>query len=129
MRLMLAMVLLIAASTGSRGTGERPPASATRVVHVVAERFSFTPARITVDQGATLDLRITSDDTSHGFKLTGPHATDIEIPKRGRGEARVTFEATEPGSFRFECSRVCGAGHGFMRGTIEVKPRVPESDR
>lgn len=128
MRLMLAVVLL-AASTGNRGTSDQPPAPAPRVVHVVAERFSFTPAHITVVQGTTLDLRITSDDTSHGFKLTGPHATDLEIPKRGRGETRVIFEATEPGSFRFECSRVCGAGHGFMSGTIEVKPRAAEATR
>ncbi len=124
--LFITILLLTAASTVSSAFGHQSAASATRIVHIVAERFSFTPARITVEQGTTLDLRITSDDTSHGFKLTGPQATNIEIPKRGRGEARVTFEATELGVFTFECSRVCGAGHGFMHGAIEVKSRKSE---
>jgi cytochrome c oxidase subunit 2 len=96
-----------------------------RVVNVVAERFSFTPSEISIEQGTVLELRITSDDTTHGLKIVGPggEATDInvEIPKRGRGDVRVNFEAKAPGTYVFECSRVCGAGHGFMRGTIRVK--------
>ncbi len=124
--LFITLLLLTAVSTAGSALGHQSAASPTRIVHIVAERFSFTPARITVEQGTILDLRITSDDTSHGFKITGPQTTDIEIPKRGRGEARVTFEATTLGVFTFECSRVCGAGHGFMRGSIEVKPRRSE---
>jgi cytochrome c oxidase subunit 2 len=90
----------------------------------VAERFTFSPSEITVDRGVTLELRLTSEDTTHGFKLVGPNGpTDInvEIPKRGRGDVRVVFDAKEPGTYRFECSHVCGAGHGFMRGSIKVK--------
>ncbi len=109
------------------------PEPATKVVHVVAERFSFTPSEITVDQDTILELRITSDDTDHGFRLSGPDGIDVEIPKRGRRDVRVVVGAREPGRYTFECSRICGAGHGFMRGTLRVVPRradvAPSSGR
>ena len=104
--------------------GSRQEAPGPRVVHIVAERFSFTPSNITMEEGTSVEFRITSQDTSHGFKLVGPGGVDVEIPKRGRGDRRVVFSPTEPGAYRFECSRVCGAGHGFMRGTIQVKARA-----
>ena len=117
---ILFLSLLAAVAMSSSGSGQ----SQARVVNIVAERFMFSPSEVSVEQGAVLDIRLTSDDTTHGFKITGPTGpTDInvEIPKRGRGETRVTFEAREPGTYVFECSHVCGAGHGFMRGTIRVK--------
>lgn len=123
------LVTLLAAPTAIAVDGHQQSSTPTRVVHIVAERFSFTPSRITLDEGETVELRITSDDTSHGFKLTGPAAVDVEIPKRGRGDRRVLFTGTEPGKYTFECSRVCGAGHGFMRGTLQVKAREPQGAR
>lgn len=120
-KLMLAVVVLLASVAAS--SGPQSPTPAPRVVHIVAERFSFTPPNITMDEGTSIELRITSEDTSHGFKLSGPDNIDVEIPKRGRGERRIVFTPTEAGTYTFECSRVCGAGHGFMRGTIRVKAR------
>lgn len=111
-------VLAMVAPSGQQSSPESP-----RVIYIVAERFTFTPSTITVDQGTFVQLRISSDDTSHGFKLNGLNDANVEIPKRNRGEVRVTFEAKEPGTYLFECSRVCGAGHGFMRGTVRVRPR------
>jgi cytochrome c oxidase subunit 2 len=120
---VLAIVILaIAVSAG----GDQDSSTLT-VVHVVAERFLFTPSEITVDEGTLVELRITSEDTSHGFRLLGPGAIDVEIPKRGRGDVRVMFDAKEPGEYIFECSRVCGAGHDFMRGTLRVRARRPSS--
>ena len=93
------------------------------VVEIVAERFVFTPSRVTVSQGSTIEFRLKSEDTSHGFLIVGTDI-DVIIPKRRQGEAKVTFVADTPGSFRFECSKLCGAGHHFMRGTIEVSSTV-----
>jgi len=90
-----------------------------RVVEVVAERFSFAPSGIRVPVGSTLELRIRSEDTMHGFRIVGRNV-NILIPKRRMGEAVVVFEAKEIGRYRFECSRLCGAGHNFMRGEIVV---------
>lgn len=124
----IVLVLLLAAAAGGARDGHSQDAQP-RVIHIVAERFAFTPSRITVDAGTTVELRITSDDTAHGFKLAGPSIIDVEIPKRGRGDRRVVFTAADAGTYTFECSRVCGAGHGFMRGTLQVKAREPRGAR
>jgi cytochrome c oxidase subunit 2 len=91
-----------------------------QIVRVIAERFTFTPSRITVKRGTTVEFRLRSEDTNHGFHIVGSDARVI-IPKRGRGEATLVFVAETPGRYTFECSKMCGAGHGFMRGLITVE--------
>ena len=93
-----------------------------RVIEIIAERFLFTPSQITIASGTTVELRLTSEDTDHGFRLVGPGGIDIDvdIPKRNRGAASVFFSPTELGEYRFECSRICGAGHLYMSGIIHV---------
>ncbi len=91
-----------------------------RVVHVTAERFEFFPSEIKVDAGEEIEIRITSEDTAHGFRIVGA-GTNLVVPKRGRGEAVAVFSATRPGRYTFECNRMCGAGHHFMRGEIIVR--------
>ena len=97
------------------------PATERRVVRIRAERFHFTPSEIQLKTGEEVELRLKSDDTAHGFRMTGPD-TDVVIPKRGKGEVSVAFVAKTPGRYEFECSQMCGAGHGYMRGVIVVKP-------
>lgn len=96
-----------------------------RVVRVLAERFAFTPSEIRVARGTTLELRIRSDDTLHGFRIVGRNV-NLLVPKRRQGEAVVVFEAAEAGRFEFECSRLCGAGHNFMRGAVVVEEPAGE---
>ncbi len=93
-----------------------------RVVHVTAERFEFFPSEIKVDVGEEIEIRLTSEDTTHGFRIVGA-GTNLAVPKRGRGEAVAVFSATKPGRYTFECNRMCGAGHHFMRGEIIVRER------
>ena len=88
-----------------------------------AERFLFTPSEVTVEEGTVLEIRLTSDDTDHGFRIIGS-SIDVSIPKRNRGVAVAVFTATTAGDYTFECSHMCGAGHGFMRGRIRVKARA-----
>lgn len=120
-RILLALTLLAAGAVGSPGQ------DTARVVKVTAERFDFSPSRITVEPGETVELRLTSEDTAHGFRIAGT-GIDVEIPKRGHGEVAVRFTAEGEGPYRFECSRMCGAGHHFMRGEIVVK-RTQEARR
>jgi cytochrome c oxidase subunit 2 len=97
---------------------DQPPVSETTVA-ITAERFAFQPSEIKIPAGTTLKVILSSDDTNHGFRIKG-QGVNVEIPKRGRGTITATFTPPTPGRYVFECSRICGAGHGFMRGTIVV---------
>jgi len=103
-------------SASSQGAAEQP----VQRIRVTAERFSFTPSRIKVKTGTIVEIVGESEDTSHGFHLADA-GIDTEIPARGKGELRLRFEAAEAGTYFFECSRPCGAGHNTMRGTIVVE--------
>ena len=92
---------------------------APRVIHITAERFSFTPSEIAVRAGEEVELRIESEDTAHGFHLVETDVSAV-VPKRGKGEVSVRFKPERPGRYTFECSRMCGAGHDFMRGVLIV---------
>ncbi len=99
------------------GSGfSRTAAQENQLIEIIAERFSFNPSEIRVKAGTPLEIRLTSEDTMHGFHILGTDI-DLELPKRGRGVASVVFQPTA-GRYTFECSRLCGAGHAFMRGVI-----------
>ena len=91
-----------------------------RVIRVSAERFAFTPSRIVIEAGEQVELRIRSDDTSHGFRI-GDLGVNVTLQKRGKGDVRVPLKVDTPGRYVFECSRMCGAGHNFMRGELVVR--------
>jgi cytochrome c oxidase subunit 2 len=117
--LFIPLLLVIAASAPGAAPGGQ--AQGRRVIEISAERFEFWPSEIRIDQGETVELRIRSDDTMHGFRIVGT-GTNLLVPKRGQGEAVALFSATTPGRYTVECSRMCGAGHNFMRGTLIVRP-------
>ena len=110
--LFCAVVGLAAAARPGSAAQSKP-----QVIEITAERFSFTPSEFRVKADRPVEIRLESDDTDHGFKILD---TDINliIPKRGKGAATVTFQPPKPGRYVFECSKLCGAGHAFMRGTL-----------
>ena len=116
--LIAAAVAALAVLPGavSRARGAQQAETPRQIVEITAERFSFTPSEIRTKAGTTLEIRLRSDDTAHGFHIVGTDV-DVELPKRGRGVATVTF-TPKAGRYTFECSRLCGAGHEFMRGVI-----------
>jgi cytochrome c oxidase subunit II len=122
---VLCVATLSVGGTGQGGGAGQPP-EAVKTIDITAERFSFTPSEIRTTVGTTLEIRLTSDDTAHGFRIVGTNV-DLELPKRGRGRATVTFTPDRAGRYTFECSRLCGAGHEFMRGVIVVSEAGKES--
>lgn len=90
------------------------------VIRVTAERFAFTPSEIVVNAGEEVELRLKSDDTVHGFRVAGV-PINVAIPKRGHAEVVTTLRVDTPGRYEFECTRMCGAGHNFMRGVLVVR--------
>ncbi len=125
---MVAIALLAAGLPAAASSSQGP-----RVIKVSAERFSFTPSRIEIDAGEAVEFHVRSDDTSHGFRVIGPGRSDailanVAIPKRGKGEIVVPLRVDQAGRYVFECSRMCGAGHNFMRGELVVRERTAASN-
>jgi cytochrome c oxidase subunit II len=112
-RCLLLCVTLALASAAAPTRSQQ----ATTVVEITVERFSFTPSEFRVKAGEPVEIRLRSEDTDHGFRIIGTDV-NVAIPKRGRGIATVTFVPPKPGRYVFECSRLCGAGHSFMRGAL-----------
>lgn len=110
----IVLLLLVSAPGAAPTQGQTP-----RVVEITAERFEFWPSEITVAEGEAVELRIRSDDTMHGFRIVGA-GTNVLVPKRGKGYAVARFTGSRPGRYTFECNRMCGAGHNFMRGVLVV---------
>lgn len=114
MKHMLVAGALVASMSGTPATAvQQKP----QVVDIFVERFSFTPSEFRVKAGAPVEIRLRSDDTDHGFRIVGTDV-NVTIPKRGKGIATVTFVPPQPGRYIFECSKLCGAGHSFMRGAL-----------
>ena len=119
-RVLLAslLLLLVTSAPGAAPTQGQTP----RVVEITAERFEFWPSEIRVEEGEEVELRLRSQDTLHGFRIIGA-GTNVLIPKRGKGYAVARFTGSQPGRYTFECNRMCGAGHNFMRGVLVVRPK------
>ena len=110
------LVALLTAAARPAATAQPAP----QVVEIDAERFTFSPSEIRVKAETPIEFRLRSDDTNHGFRILGTEI-NATIPKRGKGKATVMFTPPKPGKYVFECSKVCGAGHAFMRGTLIVE--------
>jgi cytochrome c oxidase subunit 2 len=108
------LVALIGTASGSVGAA---PNQQAQVIEITVERFSFTPSEFRVKAGVPVEIRLRSDDTDHGFHILGTDI-NITIPKRGKGVAIVVFEPPAAGRYVFECSKLCGAGHSFMRAAL-----------
>jgi cytochrome c oxidase subunit II len=122
MRMVLACMAMLLTALQGVALEER------RVVRIVAERFAFSPSQVDLGAGEEIELVVRSDDTSHGIHIAG---TDVNsaIPKRGSGEIRIVVKFDEPGRYPFECSRMCGAGHDFMRGEFVVRARTTAAEQ
>jgi cytochrome c oxidase subunit II len=96
----------------------RPNAGDMPVIDITAERFTFSPDKITLTKGKPVKLRIHSEDVTHGFFLR-PLKLDEEIPAGQTIEVTVTPQ--EPGTFTLICDHFCGANHGNMNMTVAVE--------
>ena len=111
---LVALATALAAASGASAPSPQVPQ---QTVEILAERFSFTPSELRVKVGEPVLIRLRSDDTNHGFRIIGTEI-NATFPKRGKGVATITFVPPSAGRYVFECSKLCGAGHAFMRGTL-----------
>ena len=86
-------------------------------IEIVAKRFEFSPAEITIKKGEPVVLALTSKDVQHGLKLEEFN----QVVKANKGQtSQVEFTPTETGTFVAQCAVFCGAGHGSMKLIIHV---------
>jgi cytochrome c oxidase subunit II len=107
-----------------------------QVIEVTAKKYEYTPSPIHVKRGAQIQLRITSLDKTHGFKIN-PYPDGSET----KGDPGLIFSSQEdcfkiekdtptviqfvartPGTYSFHCCNRCGIGHGGMKGQLIVEP-------
>jgi nitrous-oxide reductase len=93
-------------------------------VYMTAIRSHFTPDRIEVDEGDTVNLHLTSleqaEDETHGFALD---MYNINLSLEPGKHENVTFVADKPGVFPMYCTEFCSALHLEMMGYFLVKPK------
>lgn len=124
-RLLVVFVLLLIAASAP-GASRPSQGASPRIIEVTAERFEFWPSEIRIKSDEVVQLRVRSADTLHGFRIDGA-GVNLIVPKRGKGDAVATLSGTPAGRYTIECSRMCGAGHHFMRATLIVEPADGES--
>jgi cytochrome c oxidase subunit 2 len=90
------------------------------VIKIQAKRFSFTPSEITLTQGQTTKLAITSVDVTHGLVIP-ELGVNVTLPKGKLIEVEVTPQ--QIGTFHGQCGHFCGVGHASMTFSVEVKAK------
>ncbi len=88
-----------------------------RVVRIFAERYEYSPARVTLKKGQPVILELVSRDRLHGFHVKGLDVRADVLPGQ---YVRVRAVPDKVGTFPFTCDLFCGSGHNDMNGMIIV---------
>lgn len=86
-------------------------------IEIVARRFTFEPASITLKKGEPVVLVLKTSDVPHGVRF---HDLNLEIKASKSASGEVHFTPDKDGDFVGHCAVFCGAGHGSMQMTIHV---------
>jgi cytochrome c oxidase subunit II len=88
-----------------------------RNIEIHAKRFSFSPAEITLKEGETVKLMVTSDDVTHSLVIP-----DLLVNAQASKDhpAEVTITPGQVGDFEGKCGHFCGKGHGSMKFVAHV---------
>lgn len=103
-----------------RSVVKQKEAQNVRQFSLIARQWSWSPDTITVSVGDVVRLTVKSIDIFHGLRIPG---FGVEQPLRPGEEATVEFVVDKSGTYPFECSVVCGAGHRNMNGKLVVKKK------
>jgi cytochrome c oxidase subunit 2 len=88
-----------------------------RVIEISAERYEYSPAKVTLKKGEAVILELTSVDRLHGFHIKELGVRADVLPGQ---PVRVRIVPDKVGTFPFTCDLFCGSGHGDMSGMITV---------
>jgi cytochrome c oxidase subunit II len=106
---------------GAAGLGAMLPWAAgqpqERTVAIVARKFEFEPASITVKVGEPVVLELTAPDVIMGFNLDAFGMRTDVVPGK---VTRLRLTPDRVGVFGFRCDVFCGDGHEEMDGSLTV---------
>ena len=109
------------AQTPASAFGAQAPEPAMRVIEIKATKYEYSPAKIEIPLGTTVQFKITAADRAHGFEIDGVTEKG-KCPKIEKGETlTIEYKATKAGTIKFKCCDYCGLGHSGMKGEIVVK--------
>ncbi len=128
----LAMALLSMAIAQGPASQNHAP----QIIELSAKKYEFTPSQLHVKQSTRVELKVHSEDETHGIKISvyaegtkdkGKPGLLFDHPEENGKVAKgmdqvLNFVAEEPGTYDFKCARLCGFGHDRMKGQLIVEP-------
>jgi len=88
-----------------------------RIISIVARKFTYEPAMVTLKVNEPVIFRLTTADVVMGFSVPEFGVRATLIP----GQAvDLPLTPTKAGEFMFICDVFCGSGHESMEGTLRV---------
>ena len=108
---------------------------AVKVIEISAKKYEFTPSEIRVKKGERVQLKVHSEDVTHGAKLelypegqkdkSTPGLKFTEPSQNEKVQKNVDqvldFVAVEAGTYDIKCAKLCGLGHGRMKAKLIVE--------
>jgi cytochrome c oxidase subunit 2 len=88
-----------------------------RVIPIVARKFTYEPAEITLKVNEPVVFQLTTQDVVMGFSVPDFAVRGTIIPGQ---MAEVPLTPGKTGEFIFLCDVFCGSGHENMEGTLRV---------
>jgi cytochrome c oxidase subunit II len=96
---------------------QAPAGDPPRRIEIVAKRFAYSPAEITLKKGEPVVLVLHSEDVTHGLKL---EELNLQTEVNKGNSVELPFNPAQAGDFVGHCSHFCGEGHGGMTLTVHV---------
>jgi len=94
------------------------PTSDVVEIDMIARKWDFNPATITVKEGDKVKLNIKNEDVPHGFRIFEFGVSERLTPGK---TTTVEFTADKAGEYTFFCTVPCGKGHSGMNGKLVVE--------
>lgn len=122
LRNLIVLALVVAATAAAVRARQVTGGVEVKTIDLVASRFTFDPATISVVQGDRVRLRVRSTDRVHGIGIKAFRVKAL-IPNDGEA-VTVEFVADRAGTFDIVCSEYCGSGHAAMKGRLVVSAKT-----